>query len=61
MTESPPSPKEPEFYWCCLRCAMWTQVDQQQLCADCVSTIKELVGRSHSLRANLVMFDGEEP
>jgi len=52
---------EPPTFWCCIRCGTWTQIDRDQLCADCVGIIDELIGRSRSLRADMVMFDGEEP
>lgn len=61
MSESETQSPEPGMYWCCNRCAVWARVDVHHLCEECASTIRDLTGRKTSLRANLVMFDGEEP
>ena len=61
MAESPNDCAQPPTFWCCVRCGAWTQINPEQLCADCVGVIRELIGRTRSLRADMVMFDGEEP
>jgi hypothetical protein len=47
------------LYWWCARCNKWSGVDDRDLCRPCLATIRELT-HTRSLRADMVMFDGEE-